>query len=707
MRDAAAVPTPPWGPGHDVVPEPDRLIGLAEEFLSRCRGEGPANCTARCPLDVDARGYVQLTAEGMFREALQLVRQRLPFPGILGYLCTHPCELHCKRIDEDEAVRIREIKHFLAEWEPGDPRHVLDREPARKERVAVIGAGPAGLIAAHDLTRLGYDVTVFEKERVIGGCLAGKIPEWRLPRWVVDRDLSIVEALGIRVRFGFEIGGNEPLQGIRDSHDAVLLTVGYDGGSALLEGRGEGLRRNVRDALWADPRTCETGVTGVFAAGDAVSGPSSVIDALAFGRRAAESADRYLTGADLRVDRVPPLPRRLLWSLDVDETERRRRERKPVMFGPHGPSLSENDARREAERCLACECGLCVDDCDFLAKHCGSPRELARRVTGELERSLPMVFSCTVCGLCAEVCPEALDTGRLLHEARREAGRRGIAPLPQHATTMRYLRSVTSGRTSLVMPEPGRSRSRWLFFPGCFLPETSPSNTLELYDLVRRQHRGTGVMLHCCGAPAEMLGMEEAAAAARDAIRRMADSVGAEEIIPACPDCVRVLRETLPGLKVTPVWELLAERWDPLPYRKGSRVCVHDACRTRRDSGLQASVRHLVASVGGAMEEVRYSGNLTRCCGLGGALPSVDPDLADRISARRAAESDLPMLTYCAGCRIALSRVGRPAVHMVDFLFSSDWEEVARRKAPGPLVRWLNRLRARRALRRIRPLEGS
>jgi len=318
-----------------------------------------------------------------------------------------------------------------------------------------------------------------------------------------------------------------------------------------------------------------------------------------------------------------------------------------------------------------------------------------------------VAFSCNICGLCAEVCPEGLDTGELLREARREAARRGIGPLPQHASAVRYFRSATSARMSLVMPEPGRLRSRRLFFPGCSLPETSPANTLELYDLVRRQFRGTGVMVHCCGAPADLLGMEREANAARETIRRMAESVGAEEILPACPDCVHVLRDALPGMKVTPVWELLAETWEPLPYRKGSRVCVHDACRTRRHAGLQASVRHLVASVGGAMEEVRYSGDLTRCCGLGGMVRSVDPGLADRITARRAAESTLPMLTYCAGCTIALSRAGRRTVHLADFLFASDWEELSRRRAPGNLARWINRLRAKWALRRIRPLEAG
>ena len=216
MTEVATKPVElPWELEARESATPSRLTQLADEILARCRGEGPANCVARCPLHVDARGYVQLTKEGRYREALQLVRDKLPFPGVLGYICAHPCELHCKRIDEDNAVRIRDIKRFLADWEPDEPQHVLDCEPRREEKVAVVGAGPAGLIAAHDLARAGYGVTLFEQESEIGGCLASKIPEWRLPQRVVERDLSIIEALEIDVRTGVHVGRDISLDELR------------------------------------------------------------------------------------------------------------------------------------------------------------------------------------------------------------------------------------------------------------------------------------------------------------------------------------------------------------------------------------------------------------------------------------------------------------------------------------------------------------
>ena len=304
-------------PANGPADEPRYAIA-ARKILETCRGEGPANCVARCPLHVDGRAYVQLAKEGRFREALQKVREELPFPGVLGYVCDHPCELHCKRVDDDEPVRIRDVKRFLAEWEPGEPEHLLDMAPERGKSVAVVGAGPGGLLAAHDLRRKGYKVTVFERDDQIGGCLVNRIPEWRLPQRVVERDLSVIEALGITVRTGVEIGRSLSLDELREGHDAVLLLVGYAGARRLAD-LGKGLRRRASGVLVADPVTCETGIAGVFAAGDAVSGPATVITALALGRRVAESAHRFLAGEDLRSGRQAPIPQKLLWGLEVSE----------------------------------------------------------------------------------------------------------------------------------------------------------------------------------------------------------------------------------------------------------------------------------------------------------------------------------------------------------------------------------------------------
>ncbi len=686
-------------------PEPmrRRVVEMADRILERCRGEGPANCEARCPLRVDAHLYVQLARTGRFREALQTIREKLPFPGILGYVCPHPCELHCKRLELDRAIRIRDIKRFLADSEPGEPEHILTCAPNRPQHAAVVGAGPSGLLAAHDLRRAGLKVTLIDREQQIGGCLTTRIPEWRLPTAVRRRDLSIIDALGIEVRTGVRLGHDLSLAELRTNHDVVLLMLGFAGGQNLLRSGAGVVEATVRDTIWADPVTCETGVEGLFAGGDAVSGPTSVIDAMALGRRAAESARRFLDGEELSYPGPATSPPPLLWELGIDESERRRRERTPVLLEPAPAPMTEKEVRGEGERCLDCSCDRCVRDCEFLASHCSSPRDLARRVAGGIDDHLETVYSCNVCSLCATLCPVDLNTGELMLAARREAVRRGLAPLAEHRQIRRELRAGVSNTFSLASAAPGRRHARRLFFTGCELPATSPGHTRLLYEHLLRQDPRIGVLMFCCGVPAEILGLEAEGARAREQITRATQDLGVEELIVACPQCQETLREHFPELRLSSVWEVLAESWDPTQRYDELRLAVHDPCRSRHDPEVHAAIRTLVRTCGAEVIETDYSHERTRCCGSGGKVETVDPELFARIAARASGESELPMVTYCVGCRTALREAGRETIHVLDLLMASDPVDRAREPEAGVFTRLVNRLRSKWAIRRMAP----
>ena len=177
-------------------------------------------CQASCPLGVNVQGYMALTRAGKYAEALELIRKDNVLPGICGRVCTHPCEAACRRSEIDQSLAIRDIKRFVADSAPPAPFQHKPVKP-RPEKIAVVGSGPAGLAAASDLARLGYRVTVFEKEKAPGGLLRYGIGPHRLPRAVIDREVDYLHGLGVQFHLGSEY---RPPEGSQFS--AVVLATG-------------------------------------------------------------------------------------------------------------------------------------------------------------------------------------------------------------------------------------------------------------------------------------------------------------------------------------------------------------------------------------------------------------------------------------------------------------------------------------------------
>ncbi len=210
----------------------ERIVALEDVdrrhlVVAEIQPRGTAPCRWECPLNEDVQGYLDLIAEGKYDHALRLIKQNHPFPGVLGRCCHHPCETACTRCDVDDTIAIAAMKRFAADhggrYLPATP----EPAPAREERVAIIGAGPGGLTAAYRLALMGYRSTVFERLPVAGGMLAVGIPDYRLPRDVVNHEISEIEALGVEIRTGVEVGADLTIDDLRDEgYAAVLLAVG-------------------------------------------------------------------------------------------------------------------------------------------------------------------------------------------------------------------------------------------------------------------------------------------------------------------------------------------------------------------------------------------------------------------------------------------------------------------------------------------------
>jgi len=193
---------------------------------------GIAPCRDACPASQRAQGYIALIREGRYDDAMRVIKEDNPFPGICGRICNHLCEEACNRDKVDEPLNIHGLKRFIAEQVYSRPR--IPPEPAERkyrEQVAIIGGGPCGLTAAQDLCKMGYGVTVFEALPVAGGMLRVGVPEFRLPSWLVDREVQDIVDLGVELRLNTQVDDLDDV--FAEGFDSVLIAVGAHEGIRL------------------------------------------------------------------------------------------------------------------------------------------------------------------------------------------------------------------------------------------------------------------------------------------------------------------------------------------------------------------------------------------------------------------------------------------------------------------------------------------
>ena len=195
-----------------------------KEFQEKDREKVLLPCTNTCPARIDVARYVQLIAQGRYQDALEVIREKVPFPKVLGYVCDHPCEEECRRSQVNEPIAIRALKRFAAEQDSGRWRSKLTIAPDTGKKVAIVGSGPAGLTAAWFLKKLGHSVTVFEALPEPGGMMRIGIPEYRLPRDVLNQEIKDIESIGVKIKTNTKIESLDKL--FDQGFQAVFLAVG-------------------------------------------------------------------------------------------------------------------------------------------------------------------------------------------------------------------------------------------------------------------------------------------------------------------------------------------------------------------------------------------------------------------------------------------------------------------------------------------------
>lgn len=386
----------------------DARKAALELLLSDHVGDCMGPCQMGCPAHMNIPRMIRQIAAGQLRDAIETVKQDIPLPASLGRICPAPCEKVCRRKQHDEAVSICLLKRYVADvdLQSGQPYRPTPA-PKNGKRVAIIGAGPAGLAAAYYLQLDGFECTIFDERAEPGGMLRYAVTERNLPRDVLNREIEQIARLGVTFRLRTRVGVAILLDEVRQQFDAVLLATGE-----LKAGDADALGIDASsDGVKVDPRTDATSIAGVFAGGDIVRKRRLAVRAVADGKEVAESIRQYLAGEPVvgparffnsRMGKLEEEDMELF--LRGANPQPRARLLRPV------EGFTGDEARTESLRCLHCDCRK-GDSC-LLRRHAQTydarqTRYKAERKPFAQNVQHPDVIyepgKCIDCGVCIQI----------------------------------------------------------------------------------------------------------------------------------------------------------------------------------------------------------------------------------------------------------------------------------------------------------------
>lgn len=334
---------------------------------------------------------------------------------------------------------------------------------------------------------------------------------------------------------------------------------------------------------------------------------------------------------------------------------------------------------------MCLECGQCINECDFLIKFGKTPKELANEVLSSQFLNNPILpYSCNICGYCQKLCPENLNIGFMIMEAREKLVSERIGPLASHQPAIDGQEFYLSDNFRIVSTGKGAESCDAVFFPGCALSAYSPELVMATYSFLTSQYVNIGIALGCCGGPSELLGEINYANQITEKFEQDVRDLGASEIIVACPYCYRRLSEQLNDLKPISLYKVISESNAGFPENGNSTYSIHDPCSARDQREIQDAVRSLISKAGYKIEEHTHNRENTHCCGMGGMVFLANADLGAAKAERTIRESSHDLVTYCATCRDIFASQGKKCVHILDLLFNKNLAEQAEKIPNSP-----------------------
>lgn len=503
--------------------------------------------------------------------------------------------------------------------------------------------------------------------------------------------------------------------------DTIVFAIGQgvDGGFA-----GGEIPQRPNTTFECDAQTLQSPSNEkVFIAGDASGQSVIVIQAMATGRRAAESVMRFLNEDSLTEGRsledTSSYTTKLETTVNWDEIDERRLNMSELDSSERVNNWDEvalgftkKEAMREADRCRQCACRLCMSECMMMGDFGDSPKALIDEYLekGYTNIDKMLAFSCNECSQCTIKCPKDLELRDIYAGVKEQyvadnKGMQVIDLLKPYAKSQ----AKEASKPYCTTVTPKEKKTKYLFAPGCTVPAYNPEIVEKTYLHLKESLDGeVGVMLQCCGKVSKMTGETVAYKGINKKAIEEVNLTNCDYIVTICPSCFSVFENTA-DVPVISYWDLMRDKIG-LPESakgigEGSDVVfnVHDSCVTRNMPSHHENVRWLLDEMGYKREEMNHNRENTRCCGVGGMVSGSNPDLYKKIYMRRANDcTQEQVVTYCGSCRGTLEAAGKDTQHILDLLFAN--EAYTKDMYRGPRgykteeEMWANRLETKRRL---------
>jgi NADPH-dependent glutamate synthase beta subunit-like oxidoreductase len=711
------------------------------ENFNHCLMRNPPFCRAQCPFHVDVTDFIDKAAKGTWQSAYRIYRDAVGFPRIVARICPQPCKAVCPLREEEGAIEMNRLEQAaLALTGSTTPNNY--NIPRRNKRIAIIGGGISGLGCALRLASKKYMVVLFEQSHRIGGVLNDTLDS-RIIQADLDEQFQFEEYhlhLNHRVHdrrsinaMGFDAvyvatgrGGADFGLLENESHCLVDETVGYEGTAdetpnVLSDRAGLGAAHGAGKTAW-------------FAGGGLIG--NAGIYGLADGLLMGTVMEAWLKTGNLLYPkndyethvRLHPL------TLTMRKMHLAAEAEKPLQPLPELPDIKENETAIQAEagRCLRCQCDACRRFCDLTAYYNKWPPRIRDEVfattlpgTAEVKTTPAkrLMSTCNQCGICREVCPEDIDMGSLILAGRQSMHRQEKAPWAFHDFWLRDM-EFSDGDSARLCKAGRGQKSGLAFFPGCQLGASDPKLILRSYHALRQQDEDMGILLRCCGAPAEWSGNVARHQTALTSILQDWQDMGKPTLLTACPTCTKKFAAYLPQIPIRSVYEQFCE-WRGIGGNSeqasqkavsveamvavptdapstGRDWAVFDPCSARHDAPVRQAVRDLAQAAGFSLSPLPLQDEIPRCCGYGGQPAIANPGYADFVAERRVRESALPYITYCINCRDIFTKQGKESRHILEILFPAagacEQDDPGEKARPTVTERRENRAWLKRAL---------